>query len=111
MMERNVVFLEKVRQIILGNLGNRELKGKFIAQQLGMSRMQLHRKLKVLRNQNSREYITELRINHAKEQLQSTDKFIYQIAEESGFNDYSYFSKIFKKEIGYAPMCFRKRYE
>lgn len=106
-----MIFLEKVRQIIQDNLSNQNLKGELIAQELGMSRMQLHRKLKELTNQNSRDYITNLRINHAKTQLQSTTKFIYQIAKECGFNDYTHFSKVFKKTTSYSPLAFRKLYE
>lgn len=109
-MKEDTIFLTNIQRVIHENLSNQNLKGEFIAEQLGMSRMQLHRKLKQLTNQNSGEYITNLRINYAKQQLESTTKFVYQIAEECGFNDYTYFSRIFKKITGYSPSCFKKMY-
>ena len=107
-MEEVVIFIENIQQIIKKNLSNPNLKGEFIAQKLGISRMQLHRKLKALTNKNSRDYITILRINYAKEQLRVSSKFIYQIAAECGFMDYTYFSKVFKKITGASPLDFRK---
>lgn len=109
-MEANQIFLKNVRQIIKNNLSNPNLKGAFIAQKLGISRMQLHRKLKIVTTKNSRDYIIMFRIDYAKQQLQLTDKFIYQIAKECGFQDYPHFSKVFKKVTNYSPLDFRKRY-
>lgn len=108
MMEDDIIFIKNVQQIIQENLNNPNLKGEFIAQLLGISRMHLHRKLKDLLNQNSRELITNLRINYAKQTLQTTDKFIYQVAAECGFKDYTHFSKVFKKVTNYSPLDFRK---
>ena len=109
-MESDTIFIKNVRLTIQNNLSNPNLKGAFIAQQLGISRMQLHRKLKAIINQNSRELIKTLRIEHAKKQLISTDKYVYEIAEECGFTDYTYFSKVFKKVVNYSPLGFRQLY-
>ncbi|HZG86302.1 response regulator transcription factor [Paenibacillus sp.] len=54
------------------------------------------------------DYLIDLRIQKAKELLLRTDLKIYEIAEQSGFNDTKYFSKLFKKVIGLSPNEFRE---
>lgn len=49
------------------------------------------------------EYITRVRIEKAKELLRSSDYFVYQVSEATGFNDPAYFSTIFKKYTGMSP--------
>lgn len=53
------------------------------------------------------EYITELRISEAKKLLRSTDDSILSIALAVGFNDQSYFSKVFQKSVGTSPSRYR----
>jgi len=52
-------------------------------------------------------HITQIRLQRAKELLTDTNIPIYQIANEVGIDDYNYFTKIFKKEIGITPKDFR----
>ena len=59
---------------------------------------------------NFLEYLTELRIKNAKLYLISTDMDIADIAEEVGYNDLKYFSKLFKKLTGINPSEYRKLY-
>lgn len=54
------------------------------------------------------EYVTALRINHAKVLLSETDQGVSDIAVECGYSDFSYFSKLFKKKVGESPVAFRK---
>lgn len=53
-------------------------------------------------------YISEHRMQIAKTLLAETSKSAYEISEEVGINNYTYFSKLFKKEIGISPTEFRK---
>lgn len=55
-------------------------------------------------------YLLNLRIEHAKKLLRETSLKMWQVAEESGFNDYHYFSKVFKKAEGMSPAQYRKRF-
>ncbi len=59
---------------------------------------------------NFSEYLTELRIKNAKLYLISTDMDIADIAEEVGYNDLKYFSKLFKRLTGINPSEYRKLY-
>ena len=53
-------------------------------------------------------YLLNLRIKNAKKLLKETNLKLYQISEVSGFNDYHYFSKVFKKINGISPAEYRK---
>lgn len=59
---------------------------------------------------NITEYLTQLRIEKAKELLRDTNMKSYQIAEATGFSDNAYFSKVFKKAAGMNPNEFRKQW-
>ena len=53
-------------------------------------------------------YLLRLRLDHAKKLLRESNMKMWQVAEESGFNDYHYFSKVFKKAEGMSPAHYRK---
>ena len=53
-------------------------------------------------------YLTNVRMNKAKELLCCSSKMITQIADEVGYNDYHYFTSLFKKLNGITPCEFRK---
>lgn len=57
--------------------------------------------------ENFTDYLNMIRVNKAKELLKTTDKKIYQIADEIGFNDSFYFSSWFKKIVGVSPTTYR----
>lgn len=56
-------------------------------------------------------YLLNLRMEYAKKLLRETTLKMWQVAEQSGFNDYHYFSKVFKKAEGMSPAQYRKRSE
>ncbi len=56
------------------------------------------------------QYMTNLRIEKAKELLIHTDMKMYEISVEVGYNDYTYFSQIFKRSTGETLSEFRKKY-
>lgn len=53
-------------------------------------------------------FLTTLRIEHASRLLSNTDMPIFEIAEQSGYSDYYYFTKVFKKAKGVTPSAYRK---
>lgn len=54
------------------------------------------------------DYCTRVRLEHAREQLENTDKSIQEIAFGVGYNDEKYFSRIFKRATGATPGDYRK---
>lgn len=55
------------------------------------------------------QYLTDVRISHAKYYLRNTDHSITEIAELCGFSSYSYFCTVFRKQCGITPSAFRNR--
>lgn len=55
------------------------------------------------------QYITHVRVDHAKQILKQTNTSIQQIAEESGFKNSTYFSRVFKVTTGLTPTHYRKK--
>ncbi|MFV0504294.1 MAG: response regulator [Lachnospirales bacterium] len=62
-------------------------------------------------NKNFKQYVTEKRIGLAIELLKTTNFTIQEISEKVGYDDYFYFSKKFKDEVGIPPKKFRRNYE
>ena len=56
------------------------------------------------------QYILERRLNAARENLVSTTLPVNDIASQSGFNNESYFNRVFKSHTGLTPLIFRKRF-
>lgn len=96
-------FLKNVKTIIEKNLDNKTLNGVFISIQLGISRMQLHRKLKALVNKSTKEFIIETRLQRAYQLLLNKKGNVSEVSELVGFSTLPYFSKVFKAKFGIVP--------
>ncbi len=96
-------FLEKAVRIVEENMMNTSLDIAFLESELNMSTMQLYRKLKSLTNFSGNEFIKNVRLKKAVQLLETESFTIAEIAYKVGFNDPSYFTRIFKKEFGKSP--------
>jgi transcriptional regulator GlxA family with amidase domain len=79
-----------------------------IAQQFDMSPRNFSRRFKLAIGKTPIKYLHEMRLNNAKELLQSSNLSIAEIAYKVGYNDMSYFAKLFKKELYVSPKVYRK---
>ena len=79
-----------------------------ICEDLNVSKNALYRAFSKYENCTVGEYINLKRIDYAKDLMINTDKSLQIIADESGFSDYQYFCKTFKKIIGTTPFKYRK---
>lgn len=57
---------------------------------------------------NFTKYLTDIRMEHACKLLRETKLSVGEIAEQSGYGDYFYFAKLFKKHTGYTPSDYRQ---
>ncbi len=96
-------FMQKVNSLVEQNLANAEFNVEQLSEELGMSRSNLHLKLKALTKQSASDYIRTIRLQHAAELLKEQKKNINEIAYEVGFNTPSYFIKCFKEKFGLTP--------
>ncbi len=101
----DIDFINKIQQIALNK--NLKLSADDLSKELFTSRTQLHRKIKALTGMSITEYFNHIRVEKAKELLENTSLTISEIAYEIGYQDISYFSKIFKKTYGMSPSAFR----
>lgn len=96
-------FLLRVKQEVENNLDNWKLDADLLSQQVGISRIQLYRKLKGLTGQTVHEFIKKVRLKRAVQLLEKRKMKITEIAYSVGFSDLNYFSRCFRKEFGVAP--------
>ena len=96
-------FMIKFRDFIEQNMSDSELGVENIGAELGLSRVQLYRKVKALTGQSPVELLRTARLHKARRLLQGSDKSISEIAYEVGFTAPSYFTKCFKDEFGVSP--------
>ena len=101
-------FVIKMRTIVEKRLDDPDFSIPQFCKDAGMSRTQLHRKLKALTNRSATAFIRSIRLQKAKELLETTDKSISEIAYEVGFRDPSYFSRSFFEEFQTPPSKTRK---
>jgi two-component system response regulator YesN len=78
-----------------------------IADHVSISKNYFSELFKKVTGENFIDYLIHLRVNHAKQLLNSTTLKIYEVAQMSGFNDVKYFSKLFKKIVHMSPADFR----
>lgn len=102
---RSVV--RNAKEYIDENYMDDDLSLSAVAKAVGLSPTYLSALFKREMHQNFSDYLTSVRIAKAKELLCCTSKMIYEIAYESGFRDYRYFSQIFKKHTGLTPRQFQ----
>ncbi len=94
---------------LMHNDFNKELTLEKVARECGFSKFYFSRIFKKYTGKNFKIYLIELRINRAKELLMHSKLPISQICYQTGFNDLSYFSRVFKKIVGLSPSEFRQR--
>jgi AraC-like DNA-binding protein len=96
-------FLIKFRDYIEKNMADSDLSVETIGAELGLSRVQLYRKIKALTGQSPVELLRTARLQKGRELLQTTGKNVSEVAYEVGFTAPSYFTKCFKDEFGISP--------
>ena len=82
---------------------------KELCKKVGMSRTQLHNKIKALTGYYTSHFIKKARIHQATKLLRTTEMNIRQVAIEVGIESLPYFTKIFTKEIGLSPSKYREK--
>ena len=99
-------LLDKVMKVINNNLGNPDLNVEMIATEVGISRVHLHRKLKELTNQSTRDLIRNVRLKQAAILLADKYHSITEVATLTGFTNIAYFSTVFKELYGVPPTTY-----
>jgi signal transduction histidine kinase/DNA-binding response OmpR family regulator/streptogramin lyase len=101
-------FLHKAVDHITQNLGEAGLDLASLCEHMGLSRSQLHRKLKAIVNMSATEFIRSIRLRRAAELLKKRYGNVAEIAFEVGFNNPAYFSECFRKQFGVLPSEYKQ---
>ncbi len=99
-------LIQKIMVFINKNLNDPALNVEMIASEVGISRVHLHRKLKELTSQSSRDLIRNIRLKQAGELLASKHTNIAEVAYLVGFSNTSKFSTSFKEFYGVSPKAY-----
>ena len=102
-------FVDRFRELIEENLADSELSVEDLGSKMGLSRVQLYRKIKALTNYSPNELVRIARLKKAASLLASSEKTISEITYEVGFTSPSYFTKCYKDYFGESPTDFLKR--
>ena len=98
------MFLRKAIESVENNMSNSEFTVEDFGNEVGLSRMQLYRKLKALTDQSPNEFIRTIRLKRAAQLIHLNELTISQITYEVGFNDLQYFRDCFKKTFWCKPV-------
>lgn len=96
-------FVTRLREIIQQHLADSDFSVEQLGEEIGLSRVQLYRKVKVLTGKTPVELLRKARLMKARTMVTTTDRSIAEIAYATGFTSPSYFNKCFKDEFGVSP--------
>lgn len=101
-------FLARVRAVVEQHLDDEEFNVEALGREVGLSRTQLHRKLKALLCQAPGDFIRLVRLQRAQELLASNVGTVAEIAYQVGYSNPANFSTSFSRHYGYSPSEARK---
>jgi DNA-binding response OmpR family regulator/two-component sensor histidine kinase len=101
-------FINEFTSIVESNISNETFSVEDICREIGVSRIQLHRKVKALLGFNINYYILTVRMQRAKYLLANEDISVFQVACKVGFSSQAYFSTVFKSKFNMTPTEYRE---
>ena len=99
-------FLQKAIEVIENNIADCDLDIESFSVKVGVSRMQLYRKLHALTDMTVKEFIRHIRLKRAAQMLVQQKMNVSEVAYEVGFKDLSHFRKCFRREYGMSASEF-----
>lgn len=102
-------FITRLNGIIQDNMGDPGFGVEVLAEKMHASTSKLYRRIRTLTGYSTQSYILHLRMERAKELLATTNHTVSDIAMRCGFDDTSYFTRVFRNFYGCTPSQMRKR--
>ncbi len=103
------VLMERIMKAINKNLADSDFNVDALTQEVGISRAQLHRKMKEMTGISTSEFIRNIRLEQAARLLREQKINVTQVAYTVGFSNLAHFSTIFRKHFGMAPSEYVER--
>ena len=101
-------FISRFKEVVVERLSDSNLSVEDLAAVMGLSRVQLYRKVKALTGSKPVDLLRKARLAQAQKLLQETALSVSEIAYQVGFASPSYFTKCYKDEFGTVPGEARK---
>ncbi len=105
---KEAAFMQRINTLIKVNLEDENFDTDALCKAMSLSRAQLFRRLKTLMRQAPANYIRTIRLQKAKELLETTDLTVGEVVFKTGFQTLSHFTNIFQKQYGVLPSVFRR---
>ena len=99
----NDALMERIMKCINESLTDPDFNVEKLTEEVGISRAQLHRKMKEISGISTGEFIRNLRLEQAARLIEEDKINITQVAYSVGFNNQTHFSTVFKKHYGMSP--------
>ena len=96
-------FLTRIEDIVRSHLSDGDFSVQHLARALGLSRSQVHRKIKAATGLSTTGYLRAIRLRYATNLLASEDLTIAEVAYQTGFSSPAYFSRVYKETFGSSP--------
>ncbi|MCU4177881.1 response regulator [Carboxylicivirga sp. N1Y90] len=93
-------FIAKAKKVVEDNIDNTEFNPDSFALVVGLSRMQLHRKLKALSGQSITTFVNSIKVGHASQMFDQGCDRIQEAMDAVGVNSHAHFNSMFKKVKG-----------
>ncbi len=104
-----LLFLKQLEQVVLANLDNDDFKVEpDLCRAMTMSRPQLYRKIKAIKDQSPSEFLRTVRMQRARQLLQRTGISVSEVARQVGFKEHSHFTQVYHTTFGETPSDMRK---
>ncbi|MVM35438.1 response regulator [Spirosoma sp. HMF4905] len=101
-------FLDRLSAVVMQHIDDPDFTVEVLAENVNLSRTQLFRKLKALTNTTATNFILDIRMEKATQLLAEQEQTVTQIAYAVGFDNPSYFTKLFKERYGVLPSHYGK---
>ena len=102
-------FLQRALAAVEQNMDNPQFDTEEFCRSVGMSRANVHRKLKALTDLSATGFIRTIRLKRAAQLLTQQAGTVAEIAYQTGFSNLSYFTKCFKETFGVLPSGFSEK--
>lgn len=103
-------LMERIMKVVNENMGDSDFNVEKMCDEVGVSRTQLHRKLKEMTGVPTSEFLRNIRLNEAARLIREHKINITQVSYMVGFANNSHFSTAFKKYFGMSPTEYAARY-
>ena len=97
------LLMERVMKVLNKHLSDSDFGVEMLTQEVGISRAQLHRKMKEMTGISTSEFIRNIRLEQAARLLREQKLNITQVAYTVGFSNLAHFSTLFRKHFGLSP--------